>query len=931
LKITSQVPSLKNHAVAYSLERKGIPNPTQGVYTNVVESTNAKYLRMRSDGTRSMPEGVFTVYNLHRNCIREIIRAYHSDGNLQLHQDFQTLARPSIELPKFNDRTEDELMDRLRGTRGFSEIGASVEEEVSDPAEVEVEEILRQKEWYDEDLKTRVIHDHDVRGFKVAAYERSMQEKMFITKKDSCTCERPTPCVHWMVVCESMGFTVSRSYLKEEVKKRITAEKRRPASKRKTDRGRKGPVSDGRDPAMPTLAKRPRGHFSTPRLLSRSKTPSTRNIAILMDDALPRLHRHADTEENRRNEEIEALSEQELSDGDNQMLQDHILGRSTTRFNVGTTSEEDSNFEIYDQVLASGQDLIVLEPTGMEIDAPHSAVVERHASETSVMSTSTVMLEIIQHVPQHELEILSAGEVAAELQELGKSKDDQVRHQENEIDIDNYSLEEIDNIDLFPSHYRYIFKNNEKVALIKADKFMKAVIFYKDTATTEEIAQFQYMGAKMIKSDCKYSLKDRTNYVALKTKKVPSEEFADTTRNEQEKYPFLVKGAVQAIKLQCLCKHPDIPNTHNNLDVTCEIGNQKFHSACVKTRPGEKSYKCAPCNLEAIHKGAVWSERKSSSPRSKEFVHNTCPIDGALTALAIHAKAYNKDLFKSFPKDQDHKALKKATEHLLNNDSYNAQRTMLELYKSYKEPALITHAYLEWYPKYIKAVQQNVKIREDNKKLPKSEWKKSVHVPERPIAIPYLDIKVEDHDLEGDHSELWSKTLKSGCSFKQEAKCNKCSYNENVVAPQINMYNIPCDDSVSLYIAKSFNTGFESRCHSTNCDGTIKVNPLQPVGKPWQVVWDLSSLPPGRNSSVVQDLCNGDLPKNLYINGEKYQLSHVLLNVPGTHYTSVHYDPQSNNWAFYDGKADFKKENSKYDSLISIHSVLYKNYEQRSR
>lgn len=902
-----QEASIKRNAVAYALQAKGVQNPTHGVYTNAIESTNAKYEQIKQEGTKSMPEAAFTVYNLHRQAIREVVRAYHGTGNWQLSPDFRRFARPSTELPAFTAQTEEELLDSLRTARGFKNLEDINQDLEADPAEVECEEILRQCEWYRENKRERIIYDHDVAGWKVAGYMKSMQEQSFITKRQECSCNRGCPCAHWVIAMECSGFQISKDLLKKDVKQRLADEnKKTKGTKRKLNRGRKGYVPDGTNPAIPTVTKKPRPPFSDPSYLrSRSTATETTSAHPVPDvpDAQPTL---LDT--------IGMMAERERQrafEGTQDLPGDAttIDGNDAPLISVTNTDLE--------AILADGA--VIFDPE----DVPSAVGIENMDTATSADITSAVchdnppVTTDMTNTGQADLPVsktLSSGSSSlgitpSVVAELDKHlQQDPIYHDlVNGFHVDMYTPESLKTCHLESFECRYLFETNEKVGFIKADKNLNGSLLYSDTASAEALANMKFISAKLLSSGSKYLLSSRTHVVNIQEKKLSKSNFEDQSNREKESFGRILRGPMTAVKLQCVCKHPDITAVNNNFDVVCSKGGEKFHSQCINKEATTIDYDCAPCNITEIHKGAVWCERNNS----KNYIHNTCPLDGAVTAVTQHVIAYNQQLTNSFPNDEAHKSLKIAIDHLQKNDSYSYQKTMLEYYKTQKEPKINTPEYKAWEKEHKRIVKKNAPILRYNEGKEDSKKKPLHNLPLTPSNIPYLGIPVEENNLFGDHQKLWSETFEKGCTFKTEVHCDKCGYNESMVQSSINMHQINPDDSVSLFMAKSVNAGYQNTCHVGNCGGTISIEPIEAVDRPWMITWDLSSMPLDRVNSVLHDIKNGDLPKTLQISGSTYQLSHVLLNERNLHYTSVHYDPKSNSWAFYDGKKDFVKTNSK--------------------
>jgi len=283
-----------------------------------------------------------------------------------------------------------------------------------------------------------------------------------------------------------------------------------------------------------------------------------------------------------------------------------------------------------------------------------------------------------------------------------------------------------------------------------------------------------------------------------------------------------------------------------------------------------------------------------------------------MTALTQHIQIHNPGITKSFPNDPAHKALKKALEQLKKGDSNAYQVTMLKFYKAAQGGMTKTKEYKAWKKEHDAVQKQNDAICRKNEGKPESQRQPVKMFPERPFDIPYQDMGLDYDCLFGNHREMWSDTFADGCTFSREAKCDKCNYNEKLTHTSINMINIPDEDTIPLFMGKSVYHGYEFPCHKPNCEGKVTVGELKAEKTPWMLTWDLGTLPHHRAQTAYEDMfVNDDLPKSLKVGQHRFLLSHILVNKQEEHYTSIHYDHESKSWAYYDGKTDFQKENSK--------------------
>ena len=335
----------------------------------------------------------------------------------------------------------------------------------------------------------------------------------------------------------------------------------------------------------------------------------------------------------------------------------------------------------------------------------------------------------------------------------------------------------------------------------------------------------------------------------------------------------------------------------------CNTCQESFHEECTGAKKDD-NYTCAPCNLSQTHGGAVWSEKKASNP--KDYIDNTCPIDGSLTGAAIHGMAQNPLLRSQFPKDREHQALTNAMNELRKNNSHAAQTEMYNLYRTKQQEVKTKPEYRD-YSKKIKDInKKNQEIEKKNLKKSADKQTPLLALPD-PIDLPYPEMDLEQKDIYGEPRQLWPETLRAGCTFEAEVECTKCDIKNteygNISTPSVEYFHMQPDDSPSLAIGKSV-YGSEYKCPKPNCDGTVTQGPLQQPKnlENWMLHLDLQSMPEDKKKELKDEVFTNQFPKEMKVGDATYQFSHMTLLQEG-HFTSLHYDPQSKQLAYYDGKA----------------------------
>jgi len=481
----------------------------------------------------------------------------------------------------------------------------------------------------------------------------------------------------------------------------------------------------------------------------------------------------------------------------------------------------------------------------------------------------------------------------------------------NAIRIDNYRLRDFKNFSLEPFEGRYVTKDDQDIAYIKADKFNVAYVMHRNTNTEEIDNHLKFLAAKFVHKAQYYDKKTKSRLVKVQMRPLAEKNFPLETNSTAQNYKFIVKGKVDPVKLHCVCNHPEVKGIHENLDLQCSKGKEKFHSECVKSDIENDEFVCTPCNLSSVHKGSVWSERKG-----KEWVRNSCPIDGSLTGLAIHQMERNPNIADNFPKDDAHTALSEALTHMRNGDSNEAQLTLSSYYQVQKAAVMNDPNYIKYQNTVDKIIKSNQDIEKYNKKYEKKPelQKKKLDIPATPIQLPYQGINVEKNNLFGEPRRLWADTFQSGSEFTFDVDCDTCEKHDTNVETSVPMAHMNAEDTAASFIRTTTYAGYTSKCPN-NCKGTLIHSPLHPVGRPWLLSFDLQQMPPDQKHQIYEDITSGDMPTELMINNDTYQVSHITLNEEKVHFTSVHYDPTTNGWAFYDGQMDFVKTNSRKLSL----------------
>ena len=415
----------------------GIRNPTKGVYSNRAESINAKFNRMKQPGVEDMTDCIFTVYDMHRDHMREITRAYHRTGSNQLMQGNENLQRPIEQLPAFNDLSVEEYrtkMDELGSTHRPAELAP---EEVHDPIDLQTTEMLRQAEWYDDHFEEKFEYSKATRSFLVSGYNKSLNEEAFMVKPDSCSCSSGAPCTHWVVAREKLyNAPVSRDALYKQLKAK-NKEQEKGKRKRKIDYGKKGYVPMGENPAHPKLSLRRHASDASTSIAAKvpyitrpgtSRPPSTTTSAVPSRDT--------SVHEESQDALTSALSQLPVILEGDELIQ---LMDTTTNLppDIATIAEE---------LMDAGQ---LLEAQPETVDPP-SVLADERADYS--------------------------------------------------IDVDTVTPAELDNNLLGPQEGRFIAKNGETIAFVKADNDTKAIVLHKksiDSATREKL---EFIGTSLVKN-----------------------------------------------------------------------------------------------------------------------------------------------------------------------------------------------------------------------------------------------------------------------------------------------------------------------------------------------------------------------------------------------------------------------------------------------
>jgi len=978
---------------------KGIQNPKEGVYTNVVESANATYERMKTIGVRSMPEAAFTVYNLHTASLVEVIRAYHGVGDSQIRKGFENLKQVPTAMPHFAVISNEELMQKMRESRGYQDKPEVNPELKIDPAAVEAEEIIRQSLWYTHEPENKIIFSHHLKAFTVAAYEQPMHVKSYTTSVNECSCKQGVPCVHWYAANTALGLTVDRDYVITAVKDRTKQQNRENTLKRKVNRAKKGYAPDGeKEPT--TAAKRPKTPAEKDKYLARPpsarpksrKTKKKNQFDTIMEgvlskaksttspkgpisepdedwwvlyektdlDGLKKLTKLAESklpedratqfrtemlkrtnsalQQAHREAGVEGPSQQtgnsDTMDGVHEALsvafstlpqdeKDRFMNhmRDWAAHLMQQMDEEEKNMsDVQEQKrLSAGTDRMEIsldDDEAMDFQFPPVGRTDTNFSSLTQINVQPFSDEAepmdtqVSSIPTCDIGNLSSLDmVSSTAATTTKTPETQIDTQETSIEITTATAGELMKIQLGENcEGRHVTENMKKIAFIKSDLKGKAAIFHSSEADEYTKNKLKFIAAKVLSHRATYSADSKSYIVPVAMKAHKPHLLSDEIRRQENNSALNLRGKLVPIQLHCKCKHPDVEGIENNFNMTCQKGGEKFHSTCMNIFvPEEKnSYSCATCNLSSIHKGAVWAEQLNGKQ-----IDNSCTVDNGLTALVLHKKGYNKNITNEFPKDLQHKALTKSLFALENGDSYNAQKTLHEYYEQAQKSVTSTKEYQKYQKEYEKIKTKNSAIVKANEKQKDpSKKKEQLPWPKKPCEVPYENYNFE-HGLWGENKTLWSQTFAKGCTFKVDIKCNTCPFKTTHSFQEVSMYNIDEGDTISLFISKTVIAGYEGPCTQGTCNGRQTISKLQPDGKPWMLIFDLASLPEEKTAVANLHVTAGDLPKELEVAGSKYQLSHVLLNHNQQHYTSVNYDPKSKQWAYYDGKKDKIKTNSK--------------------
>jgi len=756
-------------------------------------------------------------------------------------------------MPHFSDLTEEQYMATLRGSRGYQDLSSIAAEVAVDPAEIEVEEIKRQYEWYEKEGAKACKFDEDLRAWKVAAYFQNLEEKDYTTTLQSCNCERGIPCVHWYAVSKKQRINYNDEILIKGCRKRLQQEKQGKGIKRKADLGRKGPTKETH-PRSPKVKKSAIPiHFAPPKGLI-SKSTATRGAA---GEVFAPTRVRVDTS-----------SDEEMDKDDDGLLQRSTDVLSAFQRSLPKSAPKESD-----------------KPTSM--DSQVSQI-----SGISVDNLSPVTAGVVDF-------ILDAADAL------------QTSSEPNALDIDNYTPQSLDKYcQLKELEGRYIVKNQQDIAFVKADFTMKATVIAPNDLPEHTQKELRFMAGKMIQQGQRYDAETRRRCVDIAIKLVEPEKFTAEAEKHCQNMTFRMKGRLEPTLLNCVCNTPEVEGVHQNFNLSCNSCQQKFHTECIQWEGATDDYTCPPCNLSSVHNGTVWSEQITVG-KEKNRVKNTCPIDNGLTGLVIHKMSRHPEILDTFPKDDAHEALKEAISCLEEKNSYKAHQTLLDMYQRRKEKVQESSEYKKHQEKLKEVEKKNAKITAQNKKKAKKDWKPTIPEPKTDLILPYGNIDLKRKCLFGEHSVLWSETFQKGCTFIFESNCSDCNHPVSFTDTSVPLTPINMDDTVSNFIEKTTKEGYDFPCTHKKCQGQRHLNPIQADGNPWMLTIDLQTLPESHHATFRNEIISGTLPKTLEISGNTYQLSHIVLNIPRVHFVSIHHDPKTNRWAYYDGQADNRRDHSR--------------------
>ena len=824
-----------------------------------------------------MPEIMITAQVIQRDHYREIRKAYHGSGNLQLSRAKQHLRRPANQLPKFRDRTIDDVTQAVFANDQFREVddlpletedATNVE---TDPVQLEADEIIRQAEWYNHDTETKFNYILASKGYMVAGYQRQISDEQFIVKVDSCTCRTGMPCVHYYVT-RDYGFDkkMSRQELVDMIENRNKAAAAPTGRTRRGDLGGKTPQKrHHEDPAYPPVTPSKRGTGRLPTLeslIGRRDGPRTPRSRPGSRPQTPNQSRRGSRQ---------TTPTQSQRPG---VLRTRSLSQQPPpRRNISFAPDK-----------------------MMEIAEEDEQDRDRHVPSTQAIHDPNQWKIVDEVIPddidlsqlQHPLDLERTVQVL------------RTQPNTNMPQLDNYIG-------------KYIAKGKDNVALVKADGQRTALILYKESAY-DELPQLQYLAGKLVRNARHFESKTKKSHVLMRHVPIKDEMFDAQSKRTMETITAKHGGKTYKISMDCICDHPRVTTAEMApLDLVCDSCKESFHSQCFPILPqgsSPGSFTCPPCNMTSCTKGAVWSERNEQH----QSIANTCPIDGALTQLVIHEQTTNTRLQRFFPEDLRHYAVNDAINHLMIKDSYRAQKTMYDMMVTENERWRDTAQYKSVKPKYDEVLAKNEEIKKFNKKKGNKRKKKEHPLPNLHFPFPELT----KNDMFGDPSYYWENSTITGARMVFDQDCPKCHLNDypthktQQTAKSINLSEVRDGQSVGEFITEKFedHTVLGGCPNGKECENVdFQVSGLKPqADKHWLVNVDVSSLKTQHRNRYKQDLVNCIIPNTVTMNNTVYKLGHATFNKGLTHFVSLHYDDRTHKMVYYDSMMNKDKEQSRF-------------------
>lgn len=865
---------------------------------------------MKTAGIKTMPETIITAHCMQRELYREIIKAYHGTGSKQLSENKRHLQRPITALPQFNDRSIEEVTAAVFEHQSYQNIddipieGQVPSETVHDPNEVEANEIIRQSEWYHEDVNNRIVFNHQTRSFLVADYLRDLPTQAYSVKFDSCTCQRgqaDAPCVHWYVTRE-LAWNIPVP--KEELVQKLAAYNKsleKKIKKRPRDLGGKTPSAASLlDKAYPTITKKRGKHAVTVQAIE-AKSKGTAKPSMTSSGAPSTFHED-------QNDSPMVTVHPPNDGGAYLVFKMEPLSQPTSQENPPMEVEEKTQRKKF--VTFAG------EPVIQEYEFAHDDDL------MEVVHDSHHTDELQESEPMDDMEEIDAINIIQGTQASDTSEREQQTEEFIGLDIDN-----VTNLDssmikwkIEPQECRFLLKNEQMLGLVKADDNLNGLLVFKKGETN--LGPMKFMAAKLVRNGRQHNEKDNTSFVYLKEKAVATDKFDQECATIANTMKTSVGNIKARIQMDCICEKPNVNgvSTKDPLDLQCKDCTQKFHSKCFKDsslfKPDDQSFTCPPCTLSTVTKGVLWSEKNSRG----ECINNTCPIDGMLTQMVLHESMHSTRLSQFFPNDERHGALTQAIEHLKNNDSHHAQKVMYDMFSKENDKIKGSEEYKKIKKQYDLVSKENKKIEDSNRKKKPGEKKEVLRPLPNINLLPYPDLK--KLNMHGDPHAYWINTVKAGAAMKQNQTCNYCQLEnfpalKSDVTSEVTLSDMSPNDTVFDYISNQFEgVTAGQKCPNSTCPPEAVLlrsafSKATDSNNHWLINVDLASMQETHSQKFKENLVKGEINSTLLLDDAIYKLGSVQFN-QGNHFFTWHYDPKSGHMVHFDSNANKDKDKSRF-------------------